>query len=184
MGKRFDTNLCQYSYLFIKNVFELIDCNYGIESLVQSDFFYFLSLSLIGLLIRLMLHVGRFDEINGLLLSKRSIRVVVWLNSFSFSSLLSSHLLAASYSRTKKFSELLTFLYVVKFDPKVNLQLSEFSVFYHQNLFFSNASIFLICLGHFQKRLFSDRERICLPVALYIPSSLSKCCCKKDIELH
>ena len=156
-----------------------------LSHLLTPTFFYFLSLSLIGLLIRLMLHVGRFDEINSLLLSKRSVHVVVWWNSFSFSSLLSSHLLAASYSRTKKlFSELLTFLYVVKFDPKVNLQLSEFSVFYHQNLFFSNASIFLICLGHFQKRLFSDRERVCLPVALYIPSSLYKCYCKKDIELH
>ena len=111
--------------------------------------------------------------------------VVVWWNSFSFSSLLSSHLFAALYSKIKKFSsEFLTFLYVVKFALVVNVQLSEFSISYHQNLFISNASIFLICSGHFHKRLPSERERVCLPVALYIPSILSKCYCRKDIELH
>lgn len=111
--------------------------------------------------------------------------VVVWWNSFSCLSLLSTHLLAALYSRIKKFlSEFLTFLYVVKFVVEVNVQLSEFSVSYHQNLFISNASTFLICSGYFQKRLPSDWESVCLPVAFYIPSILSKCYCKKDIELH
>ena len=69
----FDINPCQYSDLLVKSVFELIDCNCGIESLVHSDFSCLLILSIIDLLIRLMLHVGRFVEINALLLSKRSI---------------------------------------------------------------------------------------------------------------
>lgn len=125
-----------------------------LSHLFTATFFNFLSLSLIGLLIRLMLHVGRFDEINSFLLSKRSIHVVVWWNSFSFSSLLSSHLLAASYSRTKKlFSELLTFSYVVKFDPKVNLQLSEFSVFLSSKFVFFKRVYILDLFRTFSKKI-------------------------------
>ena len=84
----FNINPCQYSDLLVKSVFESLDCNCRIESLVHSDCSYFLTLSITDLLIRLMLHVGRFVEINALLLPKSfilsSIQCSSWKMALQF----------------------------------------------------------------------------------------------------